>query len=315
MLSFSLKDKLTKDDELRLSAFNRVRELQNEEGEVRKIDLLRGFMYQSEKIGLVQGQQGIYKPRQMDILLSVTTVVRNKKSKFNYESHQTVHQSIFAGDAFIEYDFMRGGSHRAQNQYLKKAMETQTPIIYFLGVEPGIYLALLPTYIIAWDPETNKCRLAFDIPDKDEVVGPPDDTQARYSYGVTKRRLHQSLFRRLLLNAYQERCTITGLREAQLLDAAHIIPDRDEELGQPITQNGLLMSKIHHAAFDANLFGIDPDFVLHVSERLLSENDGPMLNLLKTMNGNKILLPRNSQDYPDRDRLALRFESFQSLST
>jgi hypothetical protein len=31
-----------------------------------------------------------------------------------------------------------------------------------------------------------------------------------------------------------------------------------------------------HAAFDAHLIGIDPDYRLHVSERLLSRNDGPM---------------------------------------
>ena len=32
--------------------------------------------------------------------------------------------------------------------------------------------------------------------------------------------------------------------------------------------NGLPLSKIHHAAFDAHLIGIDPDYRLHVSDRL-----------------------------------------------
>jgi HNH endonuclease len=38
--------------------------------------------------------------------------------------------------------------------------------------------------------------------------------------------------------------------EPRLLDAAHIIVDADEQLGQPIVSNGLPLTKLHHAAFD-----------------------------------------------------------------
>ena len=65
-----------------------------------------------------------------------------------------------------------------------------------------------------------------------------------------------------------------------LLDAAHIVEDKDERLGQPIVPNGIPLSKIHHAAFDAYLIGIDPDYRLHVSGRLLGQHDGPMLEAL-----------------------------------
>src|SRR5712671_1270608 len=34
-----------------------------------------------------------------------------------------------------------------------------------------------------------------------------------------------------------------------------------------------------NAAFDAHLIGIDPDYRLHVSERLLGQKDGPMLEV------------------------------------
>ena len=37
---------------------------------------------------------------------------------------------------------------------------------------------------------------------------------------------------------------------------------------------------MHHAAFDANLIGIDPDLHIHVSPVLLSLNDGPMFEQL-----------------------------------
>ena len=54
--------------------------------------------------------------------------------------------------------------------------------------------------------------------------------------------------------------------------------DADEQLGQPIVSNGLPLTKIHHAAFDAHLIGIDPNFRIHVSDRLLEIHDGRFSN-------------------------------------
>ena len=64
-----------------------------------------------------------------------------------------------------------------------------------------------------------------------------------------------------------------------MLDAAHIVMDADEQLGQPIVSNGLPLTKLHHAAFDAHLIGIDPDYRVHVYDRLLEIHDGPFLEL------------------------------------
>ena len=78
--------------------------------------------------------------------------------------------------------------------------------------------------------------------------------------------------------------------------------------------NGIPLSKIHHAAFDAHLIGIDPDYRLHVSERLLLRNDGVMLEALKRLNRGAIHMPGRVKDRPDRDRLALRFERFKAVA-
>jgi putative restriction endonuclease len=87
--------------------------------------------------------------------------------------------------------------------------------------------------------------------------------------------------------------------------------DADESLGHPIVSNGLPLTKIHHAAFLAHLIGIDPDYGIHVSDRLLEIHDGPFLELgLKAIGGTLIDRPRRLEDRPDRDRLALRFEQF-----
>jgi hypothetical protein len=45
---------------------------------------------------------------------------------------------------------------------------------------------------------------------------------------LVQQRLHQFSFSEAVLAAYGNRCAISGLPEPRLLDAAHIIADRDE---------------------------------------------------------------------------------------
>jgi putative restriction endonuclease len=133
----------------------------------------------------------------------------------------------------------------------------------------------------------------------------PASPERRYALREVKARAHQASFRDAVLSAYGGRCAISHLPEPRLLDAAHSVKDADEQLGQPIVPNGLPLTKIHHAAFDAHLIGIDPDFRIHVSDRLLDLHDGPFLELaLKGIVGQVIKLPRRNEDRPDRDRLA-----------
>jgi hypothetical protein len=74
-------------------------------------------------------------------------------------------------------------------------------------------------------------------------------------------------------------------------------------------------ARYFHAAFDAHLIGIDPVFCIHVSDRLLEIHDGPFLELgLKGIIGQMIQLPRRSEDRPDPDRLARRFEEFKKAA-
>ena len=128
-------------------------------------------------------------------------------------------------------------------------------------------------------------------------------------------RLHQASFRYAVLAAYRGRCAISHIPEPRLLDAAHIVMDADEQLGQLIVSNGLPLPKLHHAAFDAHLIGIDPDYRIHVSVRLLEIHDGPFLELgLKGIAGTLIDRARRLEDRPDRDRLALRFEQFKKAA-
>jgi putative restriction endonuclease len=145
---------------------------------------------------------------------------------------------------------------------------------------------------------------------------PPPETAAerRYALRTVKQRLHQGTFREAVITAYHGRCAVSGLPEPLLLDAAHIVEDQHEVLGQPVVPNGIPLSKLHHAAFDAHLIGIDPSYRIHVSDRLLELHDGPMLDVLKQLRGSLLHLPRRPQDRPDPNRLEIRFEQFKATA-
>lgn len=241
-------------------------------------------------------------------MLSVRTVFPSRGRKVWYDDQRIVHAQVAQGQELIDYAFMGDNPDAADNRWLKQAHDAQVPFFYFLGVAPGRYTAIWPTYVADWVPDDLKVRLAFGQSVQDII---PDAPERRYASRLVQQRLHQATFREAVLTAYGGRCALTGLPEPRLIDAAHIIVDRDEDLGQPVVPNGLPLSKIHHAAFDANLIGIDPDYNIHVSDGLLSINDGPMFEHgVKGLVGRKLRLPMRASDYPDRDRLAQRFESF-----
>ena len=131
----------------------------------------------------------------------------------------------------------------------------------------------------------------------------------RYLVREVRQRLHQGRFRAVVLSAYRDRCTICRLRELRLLDASHIVADADPA-GVPEVRNGLSLCSIHHRAFDQNLVGISPDYDVHVAPRLLDDEDGPMLDLLKGFHGTRIATPLSAKKRPDPELLAQRYEQF-----
>ena len=298
---------------MRLAAFEHVRGLNEIHDQLTATELNPGFFFRGERYPLVNPQRGIFKPKQMRFLLSIKTVFPKPGGKVWYDDQREVHRQIFHGDETVDYAFMGKNPDAADNRWLKEAYENQIPIIYFLGIAPGRYQALLPTFISGWDGHALKTSVTFGT-DPDTFVPPTDSVERRYALRTVKQRLHQATFREAVISAYNGRCAFSGLPEPLLLDAAHIIADKEEHLGQPVVTNGIPLSKIHHAAFDAHLIGIDPDLRMHVSNRLLEQNDGPMLEALKLLNKQKLRLPDRPKDYPDRDRLAVRFERFKSVA-
>jgi putative restriction endonuclease len=143
------------------------------------------------------------------------------------------------------------------------------------------------------------------------LVGDP--IERRYAVRETRVRLHQARFRARVLPAYANQCTICKLKETRLLDAAHIVADV-ELAGEPTVSNGLSLCSIHHRAFDEDLVGISPDYEVQVHPRLLDDDDGPMLDVLRDAHRTSIVVPRRPMSRPDRELLAVRFARFASAA-
>jgi putative restriction endonuclease len=275
-------------------------------------DLAAGVEVDGVRIPLVNPQRGIFKPRQLRWLLSIRTVYPRGGARVWYDDQRKVHAQIEAGEEVIDYAFQGTNPDAHDNQWMRDAMIEQVPIIYFLGVAPGRYTVHFPSYVVEWDAAELRAGVAFGTPiESVREAQAPFEAERKYAVSLVAQRLHQARFREAVLAAYGNRCAVTNLPEPRLLDAAHIIGDLDEEKGQAVVPNGIPLSKIHHAAFDSNLLGIDPNFRIHISDQLLAMDDGPMLEQgLKQRNGVLINLPTRKIDYPDRERLALRFEQF-----
>lgn len=193
-------------------------------------------------------------------------------------------------------------------------MNARVPVIWLVGVSPGWYQALFPVFVIDFEPHFDRFVLAYDsaqelaLPDS-----PMEATLRRYAVRETNQRLHQGVFRSMVMRAYEGRCAVCSLGHLPLLDAAHIIPDRDEG-GVAAVSNGLALCKIHHAAYDARILGISPTYAVNIRPDILEEIDGPLLEHgLKGLHGQQLMvLPRQRASRPDRELLAERFEVFRS---
>ena len=218
-------------------------------------------------------------------------------------------------DPRILYRYQGQDPQHRDNVALRRAMRLGRPIVYFVAVDQGLYDAIFPTYVVHDDP----LDLAFYlIADAANLVRPEtfqadtDFPRKAYITREVKQRLHQQRFRSLVLAAYQTRCAMCGLRHKPLLDAAHILPDRDER-GNPEVPNGLALCRIHHGAYDVGIVGVDPEYRIHLRQDVLEEHDGPMLKHgLQELHGERIVLPRRPGDRPNAEFLAIRYEAFRA---
>lgn len=299
------------DSQVRFAAFRFLENHALLHGDVFSRETLeRGFEFQRERIILV-GPQGIFKPRILPYFpISILTVAPKASEPRPYEDG-------FRSDGTLIYRYRGVDPEFHENVRLRRAMAEGIPLIYFHAISPGRYLAAWPAFIVGDDP----AGLSFVVDVDSKSIRQPlmdriADAPLSRSYLVqpTRRRVHQEMFRERVLRAYREQCAVCRLRHTELLDAAHIIPDANP-LGEPVVSNGISLCKLHHAAFDASLFAIRPDFVVEVQRRVLEETDGPMLRYgLQEIHQSPIELPRLRELRPSAEALDYRYSIFKAAA-
>lgn len=268
-------------------------------------DTLADFQYAGERIGLLDRQRGIRKPKSMAAALSIRTAYRRAGADRPYEDGVGV-------DGLLRYKWRGEDSEHAENRALRSAMTLNLPLIWFHGFDVGLYAAAYPVYLLAEEPERHQFVVALG--EEQRLVGVGRETAPAtraYVERTTRRRLHQPAFRAGVMRAYTTRCAVCSFRHAALLDAAHITADAHAD-GDPVTSNGLALCKIHHGAYDAGILGIRPDLTVHVRQDVLDEVDGPMLRhgIQEHHDRKLMVVPESRRDRPDAARLAQRYESF-----
>jgi HNH endonuclease len=256
---------------------------------------------------LMDAQRGIRKPQELSSALSIRTVYRVDGKNRPYADE-------VGSDGLLRYKWRGDDPDHAENRALREAMLQGVPLIWFFGIAPGVYKPIYPVYLLWEEPEEQQFVIDPDV--ARGIVSPGGQVNEhvrRYIMRETRQRLHQPVFRATVLRAYEKRCAVCALRHEQLLDAAHIVPDR-EEAGIAAVRNGLALCKIHHGAYDCLVLGIRPDLVVEIRADLLEEIDGPMLEHgLKGRHGQALMaVPRIRAERPDRDLLEERYAAFRA---
>jgi putative restriction endonuclease len=159
-------------------------------------ELAPEFIFGGERVPLINPQRGIFKPQRVRYLLSIKTVFPKPGGKVWYDDQREVHRQIFEGDETVDYAFMGQNPDAADNQWLHEAFENRIPIIYFLGIAPGRYQAMLPTFISGWDGDARKARVAFGVPDQGTLAPPETALERRYALRAVKQRPAPGVFSR-----------------------------------------------------------------------------------------------------------------------
>jgi putative restriction endonuclease len=298
------------DGEIRRAVFEWLTRRREETGvETISRDELANWQFRGRRVPLV-GPQGIWKPADCELPISIATIVGGPyDDAFDNETGR------------LTYAYRGTDPQHRDNRGLRQAMRDRVPLVYFIALEPGRYVAQYPVFIVGDDPtglkfdvQVDDLGAALEIAYEGHAIGEGAEARRSYVTRAVRQRLHQVAFRDRVIKAYQERCALCLLRHQELLDAAHIIPDSADE-GDPVVSNGIALCKLHHAAFDRMFFAIRPDYIVEVRPAILSEVDGPMLVVgLQQIHDKTIFLPRHRDDRPDPTRLQVRYDEFRRAS-
>ena len=164
------------------------------------------------KVRVIDSQGGIWNPGAswplevpLEATLSINTTLAEKYQDAEVES------------GLWRYDYQSGGID-GKNNKLRRAMELQLPLLWFVQQDDSRYVPY-KVWIIRDFPELGYCHIAPDLSLAAVLNSKPGEyteVEKRYAIREVKQRLHQPAFRARVINAYETRCSICMLNHGEL---------------------------------------------------------------------------------------------------
>lgn len=179
--------------------------------------------------------------------------------------------------------------------------------------EPGVMERVIE--LLDWMINSSLAGKLLSAPSHQETNGKVPEVEREFDPGTidadnerrlasVKVRQGQPAFRKALLEAYGQRCAISGCATVEVLEAAHIYPHRGDDT-QAVT-NGILLRSDLHTLFDLRLLNVEPTDYRIVMHETLKEGEYGQFD------GQRLNLPANERSRPSA--LALRWRERQGAS-
>ena len=184
------------------------------------------------------------------------------------------------------------------------------------GLGDGDFAAIVQAGLQETIAPENFVRLGLGVQDVDQAPfehsdAPGAEQARRIELMLVNRKIRDANFRRLVCDAYDDRCAVTGLRiinggGRSEVQAAHIWPVASG--GPDVVQNGLALSGTVHWLFDRHLISLTDDY-----ELLVSHNKVPAeLRGLFEKQKDRIHLPADKKRWPHPANIGRHREAFMA---
>ena len=267
---------------MRIKLWEKVNDFQNCEGNVVNKEFL-------EKNRVAVGERGIYRDKERTKFISsdsygVTVAVRHTPGRYGGRYPNR----LFEDSLLYHYPATRQPSHdQGDINATKTCMKLKLPIFIVITDKKTKNKKVKFGWVIDFDDEKKIFLIEFGEKEPSLDVNLGEETPFRLTdttrggRALAVSRPNQGKFRYALLKNYGFKCAVCSIEVSELLNACHI-RGKDNN-GSDDWRNGILLCLNHHAAFDNNLFRIDPtDFKIICDRR---EDLKIEENKLKTQTG------------------------------
>ena len=143
------------DDRLRVAAFAYLNSLRAQFGDRLTSQQLAAFEFEGKPLSLLQHMRGIRTVSGLEAALSIRTTYAARPEDRPYEDGE-------GPDGYLRYKWRGTDADAFDNVALRRAMELSRPLMYFMGIGPGQFVALYPIWLVGEESGQHQFVVAID---------------------------------------------------------------------------------------------------------------------------------------------------------